>query len=114
MTSACESSTFCAFLFTVMPMPWERRPHFALEKGDALNLNKKPLPGKWFPRNGFRASALISTYLLPVFGQFRDIGVTVACKQRAEWTFLSKPETSESRPNSSTGRGDPMLRRPTP
>ena len=28
-------------------------------------------------------------YLLPVIGQFRDIGLMFACKVRAEWTFCS-------------------------
>ena len=55
-----------------MPLPWERRPRFALEKGDALNPNKKPLAGEWFPRNRFRAQALnvfnLTNFLLFVPG----------------------------------------------
>src|SRR5215475_9829855 len=82
--SAREASTFSAFLFTVMPLPLEERPRFSGGKGDALHPNKKPWVGQWFRRNRFPLPALITFYLLPVFGQFRDYPVTVACKQRAE------------------------------
>src|SRR5215475_528617 len=83
-TSACEASTCSTFLFTVMPLPQEKRPHFAIGKGDVLLPNKKPQVGHWFPGNRLPGLALITSYLLPVFGQFRDHPVTVACKQRAE------------------------------
>src|SRR5262245_52696674 len=82
--SAREASTFSAFLFTVMPLPLEGRPHFLTGKGDALHPNKKPWVGQWFRWNRFSWPALITSYLLPVFGQFRDYSLTVACKQRAE------------------------------
>src|ERR1700752_1959837 len=72
VTSAWEASTCSAFLFTVMPLPRERRPQFTTGKGDVLLLNKKPLAAYWFPWNRFSLRALTTPYLLPVFGQFRD------------------------------------------
>jgi hypothetical protein len=44
-----------------------------LSKGDVPDLVRKPLDALWFQWNSGRASALDTTYLLPVFGQFRDI-----------------------------------------
>ena len=69
-----------------------------------MHPNKKPWVGQRFLRNRFCPAALITPYILPVFGQFRDIRLMFACKVRAEWTFLLKLQPAEFRPSSWTDK----------
>ena len=43
-----------------------------LQEGGVGDLYKKPFAGRWFPGNVEPNGALSTSYLLPVFGQFRD------------------------------------------
>jgi hypothetical protein len=76
---------------------------FDCGKGDAANPYRKPLAGYWFPGNAGATRELNTVILLLHLENFAT-SLTVACKQRAEWTFTPELKTSESRPNSWTAR----------
>ena len=72
VTSACEASTCCFFVHGDA-IATEMTPPFRPRKGRRSDPYKKPRVGHWFHRNRFPLPALFTSYLLPVFGQFRDI-----------------------------------------
>jgi len=81
----------------------EMTSRFVCGKGDAPDLYTKPLTGHWFPGNAGDASELNTAILLPYLGNFAT-PAGVACKRRAEWTYIPELATLESRPNLWTAR----------
>ena len=81
----------------------EMTSRFVRGKRDAPDLYRKPFAGHWFPGNAGDASELNTAILLPHLGNFAT-PAGVACKRRAEWTYIPELATLESRPNLWTAR----------
>ena len=102
-TPALELSTVCAFLFTVMPLPWKRRPHFACRK-ETFRTEIKSRSTDLVPLEPLTGASVRHRLSPSCIWTISRHPLDVACKPRAEWTFLLKPKPWESRPNSWTVR----------